>query len=189
MGLMDVLRGMSYGPRGKPSPDAQHKGMSPLTIALLAMLAYKAFKGGGPFRHTPGGTNVNPEGRRMQPEPNTPGAGGSLSDLLRGGLGGLLAGGAAGSVLNGGLGELLRRFEQSGQPEVARSWVGSGPNKPVGRQDLASALGADTLDELAEHTGMSRDQVLAELQERLPTLVDSLTPHGRIPSEQEFARM
>jgi uncharacterized protein YidB (DUF937 family) len=186
MGLMDVLRGMSYGPRGKPPPDAQHKGMSPLTIALLAMLAYKAFKGGGPFRH-PSGANPNPAGRDVQP--NTPGAGGSLSDLLRGGLGGLLAGGAAGSVLNGGLGELLRRFEQSGQPEVARSWVGSGPNKPVGRHDLASALGADTLDELAEHTGMSRDQVLDELQERLPTLVDSLTPHGRIPSEEEFARM
>jgi uncharacterized protein YidB (DUF937 family) len=189
MGLMDVLRGMSYGPRGKPAPDAQHKGMSPLTIALLAMLAYKAFRGGGPFRHVQGGTNANPAGRDVQPEPNTPAAGGSLSDLLRSGLGGLLAGGAAGTVLNGGLGELLKRFEQSGQADVARSWVGTGPNKPVDRDDLASALGADTLDDLAEHTGMPRDQILEELQERQPTLVDSLTPHGRIPSEQEFARM
>jgi uncharacterized protein YidB (DUF937 family) len=190
MGLMDVLRGMSNGPRGQPAPSAQHKGMSPLTIALLGMLAYKAFKGGGPFRNT----NPNPAGGNVRPT-NQPGsvpsagAGGGLSDLLRGGLGGLLAGGAMGSILNGGLGELMKQFQQRGQGDVANSWVGTGPNKPVGRDDLANALGADTLETLAEHTGMSRDEVLEELQERLPTMVDSLTPDGRIPSQEEFSRM
>jgi uncharacterized protein YidB (DUF937 family) len=190
MGLMDVLRGMSNGPRGQPAPSAQHKGMSPLTIPLLGMLAYKAFKGGGPFSNT----NPNAPGGSVRPA-NQPGsvpgagAGGGLSDLLRGGLGGLLAGGAMGSILNGGLGELMKQFQQSGQADIANSWVGNGPNKPVGRDDLANALGADTLDSLAEHTGMSRDDVLEELQERLPTMVDSLTPHGRIPLQEEFSRM
>jgi uncharacterized protein YidB (DUF937 family) len=41
------------------------------------------------------------------------------------GLGGLLAGGAAGGVLSGGLNDLLRQFQQNGQGDVAKSWIGS----------------------------------------------------------------
>jgi uncharacterized protein YidB (DUF937 family) len=61
------------------------------------------------------------------PGPQTSGAGGGLADLLKGGLGGLLAGGAAGGVLSGGLNDLLRY----GQGDVAKSWIGSGPNKAI----------------------------------------------------------
>jgi uncharacterized protein YidB (DUF937 family) len=187
MGLMDVLRGMYYGPRGKPAPSAPRRGMSPLTMALLALLAYKAFKGGGPFART---APANAPARQPGNAPvSSQASSGKLSDLLRGGLGGLLAGGAAGSILSGGLGELLKQFQQHGQGEVARSWIGTGSNKPIPPHDLASALGEDTLQALSEHTGMSRDEVLAELSKRLPETVDSLTPQGQIPSEQELSRM
>src|SRR5262245_11799229 len=49
MGLLDVLRGMANGPRGDQGMRAPSSGggMSPLTMGLLALLAYKAFKGGG----------------------------------------------------------------------------------------------------------------------------------------------
>ncbi len=40
MGLMDVLNGMQNGPRGQTTPG--QGGMSPLTMALLGLLAYKA---------------------------------------------------------------------------------------------------------------------------------------------------
>ena len=45
MGLLDVLNGMQNGPRGPSNPSAQAGGgMSPLTMAILALLAYKAVK-------------------------------------------------------------------------------------------------------------------------------------------------
>ena len=50
MGLLDVLNGMQNGPRGPSNPNAEDKGgMSPITMAILALLAYKAVKhiGGG----------------------------------------------------------------------------------------------------------------------------------------------
>ena len=49
--------------------------------------------------------------------------------------------------------------------------------------------GGDTLDALSQQTGMERDDLLAGLSQHLPELVDQLTPHGRLPSEEEAARM
>ncbi len=40
MGLMDVLNGMQNGPRG----NANSSGMSPVTMAVIGLLAYKALK-------------------------------------------------------------------------------------------------------------------------------------------------
>jgi uncharacterized protein YidB (DUF937 family) len=109
--------------------------------------------------------------------------------LLKGGLGGLLASGAAGSVLSGGLNDLLKQFQQSGQGEVAQSWIGTGPNKSISPNDLASALGADRINTLAGFSGMSRDDLLNGLSQQLPEVVDQLTPDGRLPTEQEAARL
>ena len=40
MGLLDVLNGMQNGPRGPSNPGAQNSGgMSPMTMAILALLA------------------------------------------------------------------------------------------------------------------------------------------------------
>jgi hypothetical protein len=50
MGLMDVLNGMKNGPRGQVGSSATTGGMSPLTMGLLALLAYKALKAGGARR-------------------------------------------------------------------------------------------------------------------------------------------
>ena len=46
MGLRDVLIGIQNGPRGAHQPSSGG-GMSPLMMALLGLLAYKAFKGRG----------------------------------------------------------------------------------------------------------------------------------------------
>ena len=52
MGLLDVLNGMQNGPRGQRDPNQSSGGMSPITMAILALLAYKAVKhiGGAPSR-------------------------------------------------------------------------------------------------------------------------------------------
>ena len=120
-----------------------------------------------------------------------PGAkpGGSLADMLPGGLGGLLGGAAAGSVLSGGLGNLVKELQERGHGNAAQSWIGTGQNHEIAPSDLEHALGSDTIEAIAEHTGLSRSELLAGLSDHLPELIDQLTPHGRLPTEQEAARL
>jgi uncharacterized protein YidB (DUF937 family) len=189
MGLLDVLNGMQNGPRGQRAPGTGSGGMSPITMAVLGLIAYKAiksFSGSQP--------SAAPVGPGASPGANAATQGGSLTtgglaDLLKGGLGTLLAGGAAGGVLSGGLSDLFKQFQQSGQGEVAKSWIGSGPNKSISATDLASALGADRINALMTYSGMSRDDLLSGLSQQLPEVIDKLTPHGRLPSEQEAANL
>ena len=188
MGLLDILNGMQNGPRGQSTPaPAGSGGMSPITIALMGLLAYKAIKHLSPGQ--PAGTSA---------APTTAGASGGglgsmlpggLGGLLQGPLGGLLAGGAAGSVLSGGLNDLLKQFQQSGQSDVAQSWIGTGPNKEISPEDLSKALGEDRIKTLMAHSGMSRDELIAGLSQQLPELVNQLTPSGRLPTEQEASRL
>ena len=77
----------------------------------------------------------------------------------------------------------------SGHGKVAQSWVGTGQNEEIAPDDLAKAVGADTLDALAKQTGMSRSDLLEGLSQQLPELVDQLTPHGRLPNADEAGRM
>lgn len=89
--------------------------------------------------------------------------------------------GNAGSILNEGLGGLVDQFKQSGHGDLADSWVSKGPNQPVSANQLETAIGADVLSDLAQRTGLSRDEILARLSRDLPGAVDGLTPEGRIP--------
>lgn len=100
-----------------------------------------------------------------------------------GGMAGSAGGAGTGGLLGGGIGELLERFQQSGQGETVKSWVGTGPNREISPDDLEQAIGGDTLAELATKTGLSRQELLARLSRDLPTAVDSFTPDGRIPRD------
>jgi uncharacterized protein YidB (DUF937 family) len=185
MGLLDVLNGMQNGPRGPSNPSEQSSGgMSPMTMAILGLLAWKAVKhltasqpGAAPASApSPGGGAASGGG-----------IGGGLGDILKGNLGGLLAGGAAGSVISGGLGDLLKQLQQSGHGETANTWVGPGQNKPIAPGDLAKALGADQINGLMSQTGLSREDLLSGLSQQLPGVIDHLTPDGRLPSDDEVS--
>ena len=190
MGLLDILNGMQNGPRGQSTPaPAGSGGMSPIAMALLGLLAYKAIK-----HLSPGQANA---GTRPDVTPAAPGpTGGGLSSLpgglgglLQGPLGGLLAGGAAGSVLSGGLNDLLKQFQQSGLSDVAQSWVNTGPNKEIAPENLSKVLGEDQIKTLMAHSGLSRDELIAGLSQQLPELINKLTPNGRLPTEHEVSRL
>jgi uncharacterized protein YidB (DUF937 family) len=187
MGLLDVLNGMQNGPRGPATPSSEKSsgGMSPMTMALLGLLAWKAFKH---MTANQSGTAPQPSPTPAPPPVNADSGGlGGLGGLLKGGLGGLLAGGAAGTVLSGGLGDLLNQLQQGGHGDAANSWVGKGQNKPIAPGDLANALGADQIESLSAQSGLSRDELLNGLSQYLPQVIDHLTPDGRLPTENELS--
>ena len=99
---------------------------------------------------------------------------------MPGGLGGLLGAGGIGAMLNNGIGELVDRFNQAGQGDKANSWVNQGPNQQLAPGDLEQALGPEMLDRLAQHTGLSRQDLLDRLSTVLPDAVDRYTPDGRL---------
>lgn len=146
------------------------RGMPSMT-ALLAMLAIAGYqnrdklaelmKGAGDGGSSAGG---------QQP----------LGGML-GNLGGMLGAGGIGGLLKGGIGELLERFNQNGQGEVADSWVKPGPNKDISSQQLKEAVGSDVLEKLAQQTGLSQDDIVARLSRELPSAIDKYTPDGRLP--------
>jgi uncharacterized protein YidB (DUF937 family) len=51
---------------------------------------------------------------------------------------------------------------------------------------LQSALGQTTIADLARHAGISEQELLAQLSQTLPGVVDKLTPNGRVPSPTEI---
>jgi uncharacterized protein YidB (DUF937 family) len=202
MGLLDVLNGMQNGPRGPSDPNAKSTGMSPMTMAILGLLAWKAIKHFTADGSQPGATPA------PAPSPASTGGGlggslgggglggalggalsgsGGLGDILKGPLGGILGGAAAGSVISGGLGDLLKQLQQNGHGETANSWVSPGPNKEIAPGDLANALGADQINGLMSQTGLSRDDLLSGLSQQLPGVINHLTPDGRLPTDSEVS--
>jgi uncharacterized protein YidB (DUF937 family) len=104
-------------------------------------------------------------------------------------LGSLLGGASAGSVVSGGLRDLVDRFRQNGQGQAADSWVSKGPNQQLTSAQLEQAVSPDVLNLLSQQTGLSREELLSRLTRELPTAVDNMTPEGRLPTEDEAAKL
>jgi len=152
-------------------------------IALLGLLAVAGYQNRDKIAEVLGGRKQEPGSGPGQNDQQG-GQGGVL-----GKLGGLLSGASAGSVLSGGLGDLVERFRQNGQGQAADSWVKTGPNQQLGPDQLGQAIGPDVLNTLSQQTGLSREELLSRLTRELPAAVDKFTPEGRLPTEDEAARL
>lgn len=158
------------------------RGM-PSMVALLGLLAVAGYQNRGKIAEVLGGLKQEPGGGPGQNNQQG-GQGGVL-----GNLGGLLSGASVGSVLSGGLRDLVERFKQNGQGQAADSWVKPGPNQQLGPDQLEQAIGPDVLNTLSQQTGLSREELLSRLTRELPAAVDKFTPEGRLPTEDEAARL
>jgi uncharacterized protein YidB (DUF937 family) len=197
MGLMDVLRGMQHGPHGQPASGtgtgtgtgtgSGSGGMSPMMMAILGLLAYKALKSISHHEQQQPQPELTPAGavpppRNMQgAQGATGGITGGIGDLLKGALGSVLGGSAAGGVMSGGLNDLIKQLQTRGFADIADSWVGHGSNKTIAPGDLAKVLGADQIEAMMQHSGLSREELLEGLSRHLPAVIDELTPEGRVP--------
>jgi uncharacterized protein YidB (DUF937 family) len=145
----------------------------PSMTALLGLLAIAGYQNRDKIAEVLGNLN--------KPGPDGP----------QGGLGGLLeklgvnTKAGAGGILSGGLGELLDRFKQNGQGDKAESWINTGENKSLTPAELEKALGPEVLEQLTQHTNLSKDELLSRLSRELPQAVDKYTPQGRIPTPAE----
>jgi len=126
-----------------------------------------------------GGGGAPASGRGARPSAGS----GGLGDLL-----GPAAGGVLGSALGSGLRNLVQDMQANGHGREAQSWVGTGPNEDISETDLANAIGAEDIDHVARQTGIPRDQLLSELRQNLPGVIDQLTPRGQLPSEEESSQ-
>lgn len=200
MSLMDILNGLQNRPLGaggaasapasgpaSGEASGSRGGMSPMTMALLALLAYKAIKGFG---------------SSLAQAPSAAPGGALPTDLgldeILGRLGSGQGGGAAGGqtpgggllggLLSGGLADLLEQFQGAGKGDAANSWIGTGQNQPVAPHELSQVITPEQMEFLTQRTGLARGELLAGLSEQLPQLVDRLTPDGRLPTADEMIR-
>jgi len=158
------------------------RGM-PSMMALLGLLAVAGYQNRDKISEVLAGTKQDP-GSTPDENSRDVGQGGVL-----GNLGGLLGGASAGSVLSGGLADLVERFRQNGQGHAAESWVSKNPNQHLNPDQLEQAIGPDVLNTLAQHTGLSRQELVSRLTRELPAAVDKFTPDGRVPTEDEAGRL
>ena len=154
MNLFNLLRGSSRG----------GTRISPTTLAVLGVLAYRTLKGKGRLADSLG---IGPVATAGSPKSNGP----------------------SGAELSGGLADLLARFRQAKQERTAQSWVSTGPNGSIAPHELEQALGEERVQWLVEQTGTSKDELLVGLSTALPKAVDKLTPHGRVPTAEELERL
>lgn len=163
MALLDILAGRR-GSTGR---------VPPLAMALMGLLAYSKLK-------KPAG-----EGAAT----NEPGFAQRLEEFFKPSAGGgPTAKGVIGALLTGGMMDLVRQFQGAGKGEAVDSWISRGENQPVSPNDLSKVLTEEQIAFLMERTGMTRQELLAGLSERLPQVVDQLTPDGRMPTPEELQR-
>jgi len=164
------------------------RGM-PSMLALLGLLAVAGYQNRDKIGAALGGL------QRDAADPNTAvgGIANSLGGLFSGGTGTQAGGGLSGvldglggSGLSGGLGDLLNSFRTAGHGTVADSWVTPGvPTQGLTPDQVQQALGEENLSELTQRIGMSREELLKRLATTIPQAVDTLTPDGQMPTEEQ----
>ncbi|HTJ24354.1 MAG TPA: YidB family protein [Gemmatimonadaceae bacterium] len=82
----------------------------------------------------------------------------------------------------GGLPGLVQGLRDKGLGDIVSSWVAKGPNLPISEQQLQQAIGNTRIAEIAQKAGLDPAIVAQKLSVLLPTVVDQLTPDGKLPA-------
>jgi uncharacterized protein YidB (DUF937 family) len=80
-----------------------------------------------------------------------------------------------------GLAGLLQRLEQAGLGPIVQSWLGRGPNQRISPEQLHGALGDGAVQSMATRAGLSPTELISQLSEHLPGVIDRLSPTGQLP--------
>jgi len=92
----------------------------------------------------------------------------------------------AGFLQNGGLDKVLSGLRAEGKGAQAESWISTGENDAVSGADLESAMGKEEISRIAAKLGLSEEETADALAEVLPRVVDTVSPQGELPAENEL---
>lgn len=104
---------------------------------------------------------------------NNPGNEPGGANPLLGVLTGLLA-------QSGGVQGLLNKFTQAGHGDKVASWISPGENKPIDPEHVEQVVGENQISAIAAKLGVDPAQASQLLARFLPTVVDKLTPNGKV---------
>ena len=82
----------------------------------------------------------------------------------------------------GGLAGIVQSFQKNGLGDIVNSWVSTGKNLPITPEQAKQGLGSDFLSQLAGKAGVSPDAASTQLSRLLPSVIDKVTPNGKIES-------
>ncbi len=86
----------------------------------------------------------------------------------------------------GGIGGLIQAFQGKGMGNMINSWISTGPNPPVSASQISDVLGNDTIKQFATKAGVSQGEAGGVLASLLPSVIDKLTPDGKVPDASSF---
>ena len=81
----------------------------------------------------------------------------------------------------GGIQGIIKKLTEGGLGNVVNSWISKEPNQPVEPNQLENALGGDMMGKFASKMGVSSPEASSHLSKLLPTVIDKLTPDGKLP--------
>jgi uncharacterized protein YidB (DUF937 family) len=80
-----------------------------------------------------------------------------------------------------GLAGMISAFQGGGLEDIMSSWISTGANKAISPSQLGGVLGNDTLSQFAKKAGIGQGEASSVLASVLPSLVNQLTPRGKVP--------
>jgi uncharacterized protein YidB (DUF937 family) len=81
----------------------------------------------------------------------------------------------------GGLNGLINQFNSKGLGDVISSWISTGENKPVSPNQIENVLDNNTINSITSKLGIEKNDLMGQLSNLLPQVVDKLTPDGKVP--------
>ena len=82
----------------------------------------------------------------------------------------------------GGFPGFIDRFRAKGLGDAVTSWFGNGENKSLSTAQLEMVLGPQVVAQMASRLDLAPSVVSTALGQLIPTVIDKLSPDGRLPS-------
>lgn len=81
----------------------------------------------------------------------------------------------------GGFAGFIDRFRSHNMGELLTSWLGNGENRSLTLSQLESVLGHNVMQQMASRLDLSNGTVSTALGQLIPTVIDKLSPDGKLP--------
>lgn len=94
-----------------------------------------------------------------------------------------------GLIERDGFAGFFARFENAGLGDLANSWISRDANTPISNEQLASALGENTLKNFADEAGTDYKTATSAAAFVVPHVIDELTPSGTMPHDADLTAM